>query len=309
MWAMLAWVRRQSQQTLIDETPTVSQTPAQSSQTVDGVVTGNTELSAPVAVAVATAAVVADPPALVQVDAVTPQSDQSAVATAAVVADPPALVQVDAVTPQTDQSAVATAAVVADPPALVQVDAVTPQTDQSAVATAAVVADPPALVQVDAVTPQADQSAVATAAVIADPPAFVQVNAATPQTDQSSVAVGYTGAQTAGDTNILAIGWNNATSNITSVTDSAGNTYQLAVPTARGAGLSQAIYYAPNIKAATAGTNTVTVNFNTATPYVDVRATEYSGLDPVNPFDVGTSASGTSATRQQRHRHHHPPTR
>ena len=102
MWAMVAWVRRQSQQTLIDETPTASQTPAQSSQTVDGVVTGNTELSAPVAVAVANAAVVADPPALVQVDAVTPQADQSAVATAAVVADPPALVQVDAVTPQAD---------------------------------------------------------------------------------------------------------------------------------------------------------------------------------------------------------------
>ena len=246
--------------------------------------------------AVATAAVVADPPALVQVDAVTPQADQSAVATAAVVADPPALVQVDAVTPQADQSAVATAAVVADPPALVQVDAVTPQADQSAVATAAVVADPPALVQVDAVTPQADQSAVATAAVVADPPALVQVNAATPQTDQSSVAVGYTGAQVAGNTNILAIGWNNATSNITSVSDSAGNTYQLAVPTARGAGLSQAIYYAPNIKAAAAGTNTVTVTFNTATPFVDIRALEYSGLDTVNPFEIGTSASGTSTT-------------
>ena len=94
------------------------------------------------------------------------------------------------------------------------------------------------------------------------PLAFVQVNAATPQTNQSSVTVAYTSAQVAGDTNILAIGWNNATSNITSVTDSAGNTYQLAVPTARGAGLSQAIYYAKNIKAAAAGTNTVTVTFN-----------------------------------------------
>ena len=128
------------------------------------------------------------------------------------------------------------------------------------------------------------------------PPAFVQVNAATPQTNQSSVAVTYTGAQTAGNTNILAIGWNNATSNITSVTDSAGNTYQLAVPTARGTGVSQAIYYAPNIKAAAAGTNTVTVTFNTATPYVDIRALEYSGLDPANPFDVGTSASGTGTS-------------
>ena len=102
--------------------------------------------------------------------------------------------------------------------------------------------------------------------------------------------------RSAGDTNILAIGWNNATSNITSVTDSAGNTYQLAVPTARGNGVSQAIYYASNIKAAAAGTNTVTATFNTATRYVDVRALEYSGLDPVNPFDVGTSASGTGAS-------------
>ena len=40
----------------------------------------------------------------------------------------------------------------------------------------------------------------------------------------------------------------------------------------------------------------MTVTFNTATPYVDIRALEYSGLDPVNPFDVGTSASGTGTS-------------
>jgi len=101
---------------------------------------------------------------------------------------------------------------------------------------------------------------------VVTPPAFVQVKAATPQTSQSSVGVTYSGAQTAGNTNVVAIGWNNATSNITSVTDSAGNTYQVAVPTARGSGVSQAIYYASNIKAAAAGTNTVTATFNTATP-------------------------------------------
>ena len=147
------------------------------------------------------------------------------------------------------------------------------------------------------VVPEAEQTYTAnlTAAATA-PPAFVQVNAATPQTNQSTVTVTYTSAQAAGNTNILAIGWNNATSNITSVTDSAGNTYQLAVPTARGTGVSQAIYYATNIKAAAAGTNTVTVTFNTATPFVDIRALEYSGLDPVNPFDVGTSASGTGTS-------------
>ena len=89
----------------------------------------------------------------------------------------------------------------------------------------------------------------------------------------------------------------NTTSNIASVTDSAGNIYQLAEPTTRGTGVSQAIYYAKNIKAAAAGTNKVTTTFNTATRYVDIRALEYSGLDRVNPFNVGTSAagSGTSA--------------
>ena len=124
---------------------------------------------------------------------------------------------------------------------------------------------------------------VQTLAATPAPPAFVQVKAATPQTSQSSVKVTYSGAQTAGDTNILAIGWNNTTSNITSVSDSAGNAYRLAVGPARGTGVSQAIYYASNIKAAAAGTNTVTVKFNAATPYVDIRALEYSGLDSVNP--------------------------
>ena len=42
LWAVLAWARRQNQQTLTDETPTISTTPAQSSQTVDSVVTDNT---------------------------------------------------------------------------------------------------------------------------------------------------------------------------------------------------------------------------------------------------------------------------
>jgi hypothetical protein len=128
------------------------------------------------------------------------------------------------------------------------------------------------------------------------PIAFVQVNAATPQSNQSAVTVAYTSAQVAGDTNILAIGWNNTTSSITSVVDSAGNTYQLAVPTASGSGISQAIYYAKNIKAAAAGTNTVTVTFSASTPFVDIRALEYSGLDPINPFDVGTSASGSGTS-------------
>src|SRR5262245_38202889 len=85
------------------------------------------------------------------------------------------------------------------------------------------------------------------------------------QTNQSSVTGAYTSAQVAGDTNILPIGWNNNTSNITSVTDSAGNTYQLAVRSGK-AGLPAASVAAP------AGTLTTTVPVpvipDTATLYV-----------------------------------------
>ena len=142
----------------------------------------------------------------------------------------------------------------------------------------------------------ASYTATYTAVTQQAPLAFVQVAAATPQTSQTQVPVVYSAVQQAADTNILVIGWNNTTSNVTSVTDSAGNVYQLAAPVVRGNGISQAIYYAKNIKASAAGANTVTVAFDRATQYVDLRALEYSGLDLVNPLDTSASASGTSNT-------------
>src|SRR5262245_38851694 len=78
-------------------------------------------------------------------------------------------------------------------------------------------------------------------------PTFVQQAYTCPQSPQDTVTWGYDNPQTAGNLNILAIGWNDQGANITNVTDSAGNVYQVAVPTFRGAGLSQAIYYATNI--------------------------------------------------------------
>jgi glucose/arabinose dehydrogenase/chitodextrinase len=147
------------------------------------------------------------------------------------------------------------------------------------------------------VVPDSPQSYSATYTSSSGPatPAFVQVNSATPQTNQSTVFIPYAGAQTGGNTNIIAIGWSAAGSNITSVTDSAGNPYQVAAPTARGTGLSQAIYYAKNIAAAAAGANGVTVTFNAAVKFADIRILEYSGLDANAPFDVSRTASGTSA--------------
>jgi chitodextrinase len=128
------------------------------------------------------------------------------------------------------------------------------------------------------------------------PIVFVQQNNSVPQTPQSTVTAVYTNAQTTGDTNILAVGWFGTAAAISSVTDSRGNVYQIAVPSASDGNNHQAIYYARNINQAAGGSNAVTVTFSTAVNYPDIRILEYRGLDPVNPFDVGTSASGTSAT-------------
>src|SRR5437016_5594416 len=119
---------------------------------------------------------------------------------------------------------------------------------------------------------------------------FVQVNAATPQTPSTSVAVPYAVAQTAGNLNIVAVGWDNTTSTVSSVSDSRGNAYAQAGTTVTGTGIRQAIYYAKNIAA---GSNTVTVSFNQATPFVDVRILEYSGLDTASPLDVTAGAAGS----------------
>jgi chitodextrinase len=124
-------------------------------------------------------------------------------------------------------------------------------------------------------------------------PAFVQQSSSVPQSPESQVVVTFTAAQSAGNTNVLVIGWSDTTASITSVSDSNGNAYETGIATFRGAGMSQAIYFAPNIKAAAAGGNIVTVAFSQAANFADIRALEYSGLDPVSPFDRGVSASGS----------------
>jgi hypothetical protein len=126
---------------------------------------------------------------------------------------------------------------------------------------------------------------------------FVQVNSTVPQTPQSSASVAYSAAQTAGNLNIVAIGWTDGSSSVTSVTDTKGNTYSVAVgPTVQSGVQSQVIYIAKNIVGAAAGANTVRVNFSAKVPYPDVRILEYSGLDPVSPLDGAAGASGNGTT-------------
>ncbi len=93
LWAVCAWCRRQNGQSSLGETPTISSTPTQNSQTIDGLVTGDltaagdqgdrqaladpliTALSAPVTVDVASATTTST--TFAQASAATPQTQQS----------------------------------------------------------------------------------------------------------------------------------------------------------------------------------------------------------------------------------------
>jgi len=119
---------------------------------------------------------------------------------------------------------------------------------------------------------------------------FISVAAATPQSPTRTVAVTYAGAQTAGDLNIVVVGWNDAVSTVQSVQDSNGNTYAVAIGPTTGSGIRQSIYYASNI---VGGSNTVTVTFNQPAGNPDVRILEYRGVSTV---DVVAGASGSSKT-------------
>jgi hypothetical protein len=126
------------------------------------------------------------------------------------------------------------------------------------------------------------------------PIAFVQLAVATPAGTHVSVGAPFGKPQSAGDLNVVIVGWNDVTTSVASVADSAGNTYVLAVgATHYSPDLSQSIYYARNVAAASA--NTVTVTFGAAANVVDLRIAEYSGLDPLAPLDAVTAASGKSA--------------
>ncbi|HYA96781.1 MAG TPA: hypothetical protein VEH49_01700, partial [Methylomirabilota bacterium] len=124
---------------------------------------------------------------------------------------------------------------------------------------------------------------------------FVQGNSSVAPS-ATTVVVTYTQAQVSGDLNIVVVGWKDTTATVSSVTDTAGNTYTRAVgPTVLSGQLSQSIYFAKNIAAAPAASNAVTVTFSASATAPDVRVLEYSGLDANNPVDGAAGASGNGS--------------
>jgi len=126
--------------------------------------------------------------------------------------------------------------------------------------------------------------------------AYVQGNNDDTQSAASAVVVPFTAAQAATDLNVVVVAWNDPSVQVNAVTDTRGNSYVLAVGPVTHAGtynMTQSIYYAKNIGAATA--NTVTVTFSATTTYPDIRIAEYGGLDTTNPLDVTASGTGFDA--------------
>jgi hypothetical protein len=121
---------------------------------------------------------------------------------------------------------------------------------------------------------------------------FVQVNAAQPQNANSATAP-FNNPQTAGDTNIVVVGWSDATNTVTAVRDMAGNAYSILTPKISVGSTSQVIYIANSIFGA--ASNSVNVAFSGTSQYIDARIAEYSGIASTSPIDATSQGSGNSA--------------
>lgn len=111
---------------------------------------------------------------------------------------------------------------------------------------------------------------------------FVQDSCLTTPTSTNVVSVPYESAQTLYNLNAVTIGWADNTSSVTSVYDTNGNAYiDSGLGTQRTVGVSQSIWYSPNIFS---GSNTVTVTFNSFISGIDVRIAEFSGVSSVDCF-------------------------
>src|SRR5260370_24475352 len=90
-------------------------------------------------------------------------------------------------------------------------------------------------------------------------------------------------SQTAGNLNVVVVGWNDTQAAVSKVSDTAGNVYALAVGPTPGTELSQSVYYAKNIVSAAAGAKRVTVHFSPAAAFPYVRILAYRRIHSPNP--------------------------
>jgi hypothetical protein len=124
------------------------------------------------------------------------------------------------------------------------------------------------------------------------PIAFVQATSKDSKNSVASVSVTYPNPQQAGDLAVVVVGFSDATHNVTSLGDSAGNAYVLATSPASASGVALAVYAAANIAAS--ASNTVTIQLD-ASDFLCVAILEYSGVSQIDRTAAGSGA-GTSAS-------------
>lgn len=121
------------------------------------------------------------------------------------------------------------------------------------------------------------------------PGSFNAVNPAS----SSAPTVAFGVNNTAGNLNVVCAGWDDATSTISTVTDTLLNTYTQTAAVLRGTGISQQCFYAKNTL--TGGANTVTVTFSGSVAFPDIKILEFKGCDTAAPLDKVDTGSGTTA--------------
>ena len=124
-------------------------------------------------------------------------------------------------------------------------------------------------------------------------PTFVQQNA-TKGGAVNTVTNLLPAVSTTGDLIVVTLGFDSAAATVSSLTDTAGNVYTLAVgPTVWGTNYHAATYYASNIVAgAVPLTITAKLTAN-ATSFFELYALEYQGVSTGSPLDQVSAATGT----------------
>lgn len=114
----------------------------------------------------------------------------------------------------------------------------------------------------------------------------------------NSVSIAFASSNQAGDLVVVSVGWGGGAV-VSSVTDSAGNTYASAIgPT--GSVFEEQLFYAKDVNGGGNRVNTVTVTMSATPPrFLECRAYEYAGLDRTAPLDRTSGQSGDGGCTSQ----------
>src|SRR5262249_9214350 len=127
-----------------------------------------------------------------------------------------------------------------------------------------------------------------TAAAAATGASFVQQAAQAAPSGSSKGSATFSAATVAGD--IILVGFDYKRTTVTGIADTQGNAFtEVGNELVSPGGAHTRVYYAKNIKG---GADTITVTLAGGSPFAEVYATEYRGVDTASPIDARAGASG-----------------